>query len=160
MESNLDGKREEALSFLFAHTSGILATVSPEGNPHARLMYYTCDDFFNIYFLTVANTRKAGDIAAHPRAAFVISELEMPRTLQLEGTVENLTDTAVIDPLLTDFVHTLTSVKPYGIPLERFDTGTLAFYRITPDWIRWGDFTFGRGSDNVFTEIAAGEDTA
>jgi general stress protein 26 len=146
-------KRDEALAFLWGHTTGTLATVSSEGRPHARLVYYTCDDSFNIYFITLANTRKAQDLTADPRAAFAVAEVETPKTLQMEGTVADLTDTATIDPVLANLVEVLMSNKNYGAPLTRFDTSALKFYRLTPDWVRWGDFTHGYGSDAVLTQI-------
>lgn len=149
--------RDEALAFALNHNSGVLSTVSPEGNPRSRFLYYACDDEFNIYFLTLANTRKAADIAANPHAAFVVSEIDAPRTLQIEGTVEDLTETATASPLLSQFMQFLTSGKRYGIPLERFDQTTMKWYRLKPDWIRWGNFTFGRGSEEVFAEIAAAD---
>ncbi len=160
METIPGEKRDEALSFLVAHTTGTLATISSEGSPRARLVYYTCDDAFQVYFVTLANTRKVSDLTANPRAAFVVSEPEIPRTIQMEGTVTDLTDSATNDPLLSDLVHTLMSNKQYGPPLARFDTSTLKFYRITPTWVRYGDFTFGQGSDAVLTEVDPSEDTA
>ncbi len=145
--------REEALAFLVHHESGVLSTVSKEGKPRSRQVYYTCDNAFNIYFLTLANTRKVADLAANPSAAFVVSELELPRTLQIEGSAANLTDTAALDPLLSSFIKTLMSHAQFGIPLERLDAAAVQFYRLTPDWVRWGDFTFGRGTDDVLTII-------
>jgi general stress protein 26 len=153
MRPDAEGKREEALSFLVDHDTGVLATLSREGAARARLVYYTCDDAFNIYFLTLKATRKVADLATNPRAAFVVSETDIPRTIQIEGAVEDLTDTATVDPILDDFVHRLMAHGKYGIPLARFDASELKFYRLTPQWVRWGDFTFGQGTDNVLTEI-------
>jgi len=156
MNTDTAAKRDEALSFLTGHNTGILATVSREGAARARLVYYACDDAFQVYFMTFANTRKASDLAAHPHAAFVITETEVPRTLQIEGQVTDLSDEAGVDPALSDLVHTLQSNAKFGAPLTRFDPSTLKFYRITPDWVRWGDFTLGRGTDNVLTQIDPG----
>ena len=147
------GKRDDALSFLVGNETGVLATLSDEGTPRARLVYYTCDDAFNVYFITLAKTRKAGDIQKNPHVAFVVSQTDAPHTIQIEGTATDLTDSAVVDPLLIDFVHKLMSHTKYGIPLMHFDASVIKFYRITPTWVRWGDFTFGSGTDQVLTEI-------
>lgn len=159
MKPDAEGKREDALSFLVDHDTGVLATISRAGEPHARLLYYTCDDSFNVYFITLKDTRKASDIASNDKAAFVVSETEIPRTLQMEGTVADLTDTATVDPLLTDFVQRLTAHTTYNIPITRFDTSELKFYKLTPTWVRWGDFTFGQGTDTVLTEVDPTADT-
>jgi general stress protein 26 len=153
MEKNPEGKRDDALSFLVQNETGVLSTLSSVGELHARLVYYTCDDSFNVYFMTLKNTRKISDLASHPHAAFVVSETERPRTIQIEGTVTDLTDTATIDPTLTDFVQRLMGHTQYGIPLARFDESEIKFYRLVPNWVRWGDFTFGQGTDEVLTEV-------
>ena len=146
--------REEALGFLVNHDAGVLSTTSSAGQPRARLMYYTCDDSFNIFFLTLANTRKVSDLTSNPRAAFVVSETDIPRTIQIEGTAEDLTDTAPMDPLLTNFINELTAKRRrYGLPIEHFDMSVIKLYKLTPTWVRWGDFTFGQGTDQVLTEI-------
>lgn len=153
MKPDSEGKRDEALSFLVNHDTGVLATTARSGEPHARLLYYICDDSFNVYFITLKNTRKVDDIDADAHAAFVVSEIEIPRTVQVEGTVTDLTDTATLDPLIAGFVRRLMSDKKYGIPLSHLDPSELRFYRLTPNWVRWGDFTFGQGTGNVLTQI-------
>jgi general stress protein 26 len=159
MQLDPTDKRDDALSFLVAHTLGVLATVSDENTPHARSIYYTCDDSFNVYFITLANTRKVADLKKNPHAAFDVSEHNIPRTIQMEGIVTDLTDTATIDATLSDLVEVLMSQKPYGIPLARFDSSKLNFFRLTPTWVRWGDFTVGTGTKNVLTEVEPKEDT-
>lgn len=146
-------KRDDALSFLMAHNLGVLATATREAAPHARTVYYSCDDDFNIYFITLANTRKATDIHDNPHAAFVVSEAEIPRTIQIEGEVEDLTESAHIDPILGNLLKTLQSNETYGPPLGRLDTSTLKFYKIKPTWIRWGNFVWGQGTKEVVMEF-------
>jgi general stress protein 26 len=158
MQIDETGLRDEALSFLIAHNNGVLATVSDENKPRARTVYYTCDDAFNIYFITLANTRKVADITAHPQAALVVSEADLPRTLQVEGNIQDLTDSAAVDPMLVDFVHTIMTASKYGPPLARFDTSTLRFYKLTPTWVRWGNFLFGKSTDDVLTLIDTKEE--
>ncbi len=153
MELDPLDKRDDALSFLVAHTTAVLATLSDKGTPRARTIYYTCDDSFNVYFITLTNTRKVADLAGNPHGAFVVSEVDIPRTLQMEGTITDLTDSATIDTRLSDLVEVLMSNKNYGAPLTRFDTSTLRFYEFTPSWVRWGDFTFGKNTETVLTEV-------
>ena len=146
------GARPAALAFLKSHRTGVLATLG-NGMPRARLVYYTGDDAFNVYFVTLANTRKAAELAANPHAAFVVAEESVPQTIQLEGTITDLTETATIDDTIATLVDTLMSNTAYNAPLTRFDPAVVRFYRLTPSWIRWGDFTSGYGSSAVFSEI-------
>lgn len=153
MKKDAQAKRDEALSFLVNHDTGVLATIARTGEPHARLIYYICDDSFNIYFITLKKTRKFDDLCANPRAAFVVSETEIPRTLQIEGTAADVSDTATLDPLVAGFIHRLMEHKEFGIPIAHFDPDQLRFYKLTSTWVRWGDFTFGKGTDEVLTQI-------
>ncbi|HWH16367.1 MAG TPA: pyridoxamine 5'-phosphate oxidase family protein [Candidatus Paceibacterota bacterium] len=154
MEPASPEAKNEALSFLANHEAGVLATLSTQQEVRARLVYYAADDAFNIYFLTLNDTRKVADLRTHSRAAFVVSSTEPPRTLQIEGEVADLTDSATLDPFLSEFVHKLMAHEKYGIPLSHLDASTIRFYRLTPTWVRWGDFTEGPGSDKVFAEIS------
>lgn len=158
METNPVWKRDDALSFLMAHSTGVLATASRDAKPHVRTVYYSCDDAFNVYFITLANTRKAENIHDNPYAAFVVSEEELPRTIQIEGDVEDLTNAIGVDPALANLVNTLMSNTKYGAPLGRFDTATLKFFRIKPTWVRWGNFLSGHGTKEVLTELSSQED--
>lgn len=142
-----------ALAFLKEHRIGVLATVSPSGQPRARTLYYTCDDAFCIYFTTLASTRKDDDIAANGRAAFVVSEERVPQTLQLEGNVADLTDSASIEPALAELAEVTMSNGTFFSPLTRFDSAKVFLYRLKPDWIRWGDFTHGVTSAEILSQI-------
>jgi hypothetical protein len=50
------------------------------------------------------------------------------------------------------------TASKYGPPLARFDTSTLRFYKLTPTWVRWGNFLFGKSTDDVLTLIDAKEE--
>jgi general stress protein 26 len=146
-------KKPDALAFLKAHKTGVLATLSPEHTPHARLVYYASDDSFKIYFLTLSNTHKAEDISRDAHAAFVVATEEVPQELQMSGTIEDLTDSAILDPVVSELFANLKSNEMYGAPVTRFDAAKILFYCFTPSLIRWGDFTSGHTSDEVFTDI-------
>jgi hypothetical protein len=50
------------------------------------------------------------------------------------------------------------TASKYGPPLARFDTSTLRFYKLTPTWVRWGNFLFGKSTDDVLTLIDTKEE--
>lgn len=145
--------RATALAFLKGRKTGVLATTSPSG-PHARTVYFASDASFNIYFVTHTDTRKWADLEADARAAFVVSDEQVPQTLQLEGTVENLTKTALIEPALVDLAAVILSNTHYFAPLTRLNPAEMVFLKLTPTWVRWGDFTGGHGTETVLHDIA------
>ena len=140
---NEPDKKAAALAFLKSVSAGVLATLSESGQPRARLVYYSCDDTFNIFFLTFANTRKAEDLKAHSKAAFVIADTHLPRTLQIEGDVTNITNSPADDAVIETLFDHLQMNSKYYAPLARLDRSDVIFYRLTPSWIRFGNFTEG-----------------
>ncbi len=146
--------RAAALAFLKAHKTGVLATIAESGAPHARTVYFASDDTFGIYFVTNADTRKWADLQKDARAAFVVSNESVPQTLQIEGSIENLTGTALIEPALVDLAAVILSNTHYFAPLTRFNPADMVFLKLTPQWVRFGDFTSGKGTATVLHEIA------
>lgn len=143
-----------ALSFLKKHSVGVLATLSPDSTPHARTVYYAADDSYNVFFFTLTSTRKVKDIAHDAHAAFVVSDENAPQTIQIEGTISDLTETATIDDVIRRLSDTSMKHGTHFAPLTHLDPGKIVFYKLTPTWVRIGDFTDGVSSDASFTEIS------
>jgi general stress protein 26 len=144
---------ERARALLMEHTTGVLATLASNGGVRARTVHYAANDAFELFFVTLAGTRKVEDINADHRAAFVISDPEAPRTLQIEGVLSEQPDTAIIDPMVQKLMDTLMEKGDTFAPLTRLDADNILFYKLTPTWIRLGDFTRTGGSDSVYAEI-------
>ncbi len=150
--SDTDPKKQ-ARSFLNEHSVGVLATVSSEGGPRARTVYYASTSNFQVFFFTLSGTRKVADINGDHRAAFVVSDTSAPQTLQMEGVLTELPDTTIADPIVKELMDTLMEKGAHFAPLTHLDASRILFYKITPTWIRWGDFTKGDGTDEVLLEI-------
>ena len=86
-------KKQEILEFLRAHRLAVQATASIEGRPQAAVVGYAITDNFEIVFDTLASTRKALNLRANPRLAFVIGGLKTAdeRTVQYEGIADEPT---------------------------------------------------------------------
>ena len=65
----------------------VLATVSPEGRPHARLMLLKGFDANGFVFFTNYESEKGRDLAANPRAALTFGWIELERQVRIEGAV-------------------------------------------------------------------------
>ncbi len=158
MELDSETKRATALAFLKDHTAGVLATVSREGKPHASIVYYTCDDSFSIYFLTLMSSRKYQALQANPWGAFVVGNQDAPQTLQIEGPVVELKQNDEMGKHLPELVQRLTSNATYFAPLTKMDPSSIVVMWLEGKWIRWGDYTIPEsGNAHVFTELDAKE---
>ncbi len=154
MTDDPQAKRAEALAFLKAHKAGVLASVSPEGKPHASAIYYVADDDFNIYFLTLFGSRKFAAMQANPSVAFVVGTLDVPQTLQLEGVVVEMRNSQDWSAHVADLVKVLTSNSVYYAPITKLDPSEVVLMWIQPKWLRWADYASPEsGSKNVLTEI-------
>jgi general stress protein 26 len=145
--------KTKAHAFLTSNTLGTLATVASDGSPRARSLYYATDDTFAVYFVTLSNTRKADDLAHNSAASFVVSNENIPATLQIEGTVENITDTAVLNETVHNILATLMKKGEHFAPVTRMDAARVEFYKLTPTWVRFGNFVIGEGNSEVFGDV-------
>lgn len=143
--------RTDALTFLKAHDLGALATVAENGDPRVRLLYYVTDDACNLYFMTLAHTRKSTEIRTDGRAAFTVASDDASHTLQIEGVFEEMTDTATFGPVLVELTKHLFPDDHAPAPITKFGTDTPVLFKLKPTWIRWADFTKEPGE--VFSEI-------
>jgi len=146
-------QKSDAVAFLKAHSHGSLATVSVEGTPRVRTLYYACDDALSVYFLTLANTRKVNDIHSNPHAAFVVTDLEGNQTLQIEGVFEEITDTATFGPVLSDLTARLFPKGEPSAPITHMDSAMPLLFKLVPTWVRFGDFSEAYGSNEVFSNV-------
>ena len=125
----------ELLRFMRTHRLAVEASCTPGGGAQAALVGIAVTDAFEIVFDTLATTRKAQNLRASPRAAFVLGGWGAAdeRTVQFEGIAD----------------------EPLGRELERIKTAYFAtwpdgptraswpgltYFRVRPTWIRFSDF--------------------
>ncbi len=153
----MDEHGAEALAFLKANHGGVLATCGSDDKPHASTVYYICDDEFNVYFLTLISSRKYKALRENPRVAFVVSTSDVPQTLQMEGTAEEIQSDALKLKLSAELVDLLLEKsKTYFAPIVKLDSAEIVLMWVKPSWVRWGDYTIldKTGTGNVLSEIS------
>ena|SRR3989338_1331121 len=150
--------RKRALAFLTGHKTGVLSTVSEEGNPQSRMVYYTADSDFNIYFLTLADTRKFGSLTSHPPVAFTVSNEGIPQTIQIEGVAMDITLDEAVSKKRDELFKILNSNPWFPAPTEKLGPGAQVVVWIKPTWIRWADYAYApEGPDRVYKIIPVQE---
>ena len=73
----------------------VLATVSPEGQPHARYVLLKGYGPEGFVFFTNYESDKGRELAAQPRAALTFGWIDLERQVRIEGTVTRTTRAAV-----------------------------------------------------------------
>jgi nitroimidazol reductase NimA-like FMN-containing flavoprotein (pyridoxamine 5'-phosphate oxidase superfamily) len=158
MDTDLNRARTDALAFLKRHKTGVLATIPGEYQVHASMVYYVADDDFNIYFLTLINTRKFKALQAHPQVAFTISRPEVPQTLQIEGMAMDISLDEEAVEKKEELFQVLNSNPWFYGPISKLDPVETVVVWIRPTWIRWADYAFAeRDGHHVFKEIPANQ---
>jgi pyridoxamine 5'-phosphate oxidase len=73
----------------------VLATVSPEGQPHARFVLLKGFDAKGFIFFTNFCSEKGRDLDVNPRAALTFGWIEQERQVRIEGVVGQMPRSAV-----------------------------------------------------------------
>ncbi|MBY0472920.1 pyridoxamine 5'-phosphate oxidase family protein [Patescibacteria group bacterium] len=154
MDTDLDNARKDALAFLTRNKIGVLGTSSSEGNVHASMVYYTADADFNIYIITLMNSRKFKAIQEHPQVAFTVSVPDVPQTLQIEGVAMDISLDEGAAKKKDELFAVLDSNNWFYAPITKLDPTESVVVWIKPTWIRWADYAFEEsGNKHIFKEI-------
>jgi nitroimidazol reductase NimA-like FMN-containing flavoprotein (pyridoxamine 5'-phosphate oxidase superfamily) len=146
--------RDDAQAFLKRHKSGFLATVARDSKPHGSMVFYVCDDKFNIYLMTLRTSRKFEALSAHSEVAFTIAEESVPQTLQIEGKAMDISESEEAGSKKDELFDVMNKNPSFYPPISKMDTEETAIVWIQPTWIRWADYAFAEdGNDKVWKEI-------
>jgi len=124
--------KTELLQFLQRQRLGVLATVSPAGEPESAVVGIAVSGQFEIVFDTLDTTRKVTNLRVNPRIAFVIGWDE-EITVQLEGLAD--------EPRGHD-LHRLKEIY-FGVYPDgrgRQSWKGITYFRVRPHWARYSDF--------------------
>ncbi|HXQ26285.1 MAG TPA: pyridoxamine 5'-phosphate oxidase family protein [Candidatus Acidoferrales bacterium] len=120
------------LAFLRKHRLGVLATVSPTGEPESAVVGIAFTNNLELVFDTIDNTRKCQNLRKFPRIAFVIGWDE-EITVQYEGIADE-PNGAELEGLKDAYF----AVYPDG--RERQKWPGITYFRVRPTWARYSDF--------------------
>ncbi len=112
-----------------------LATVSPEGVPHAVTVVFAVDDDFNIYFVTREDTSKVANLSANPTVSLSIGAT-LPAYVQMRGQAEIVVDDELRSRMLTEVAKVGAGIEDVWPPVLHFGDSAYVLIRIVPDLIR------------------------
>jgi hypothetical protein len=128
--------REQLLSFMRSHRYAVEASVSSSGGAQAAVVGIVVTDEFEIFFDTLAETRKAQNLRRNAAIAFVIGGTapDDERSVQYEGVADE-PQGAELERLKSSYF----SRFPDGP--ERQSWPGLIYLRARPMWLRYSDFS-------------------
>ena len=136
--------RDHILQFLQAQRLGIVASISPAGDPQSAVVGIAVTDRLEIVFDTLSSTRKCDNLRRLPKVS-VVTGWDQEITVQYEGVADEPSG-AELERLKACYF----GVYPDGVG-ERQAWEGITDFRIRPTWIRFSDFSAGGG----ITEISA-----
>lgn len=145
--------KQKVIVFLSLQKSrlGVVSTVCGNAKPESAFVYFAFDENLNIYFATKDKSRKYKNILENKNVSFVMATENPPQTLQLEGVGSVHSEVDDQKHLFQELVG-LSSFKHFSSPISQQTAGGLKFIKISPSWIRFGNFEVRKHGD-VFEEI-------
>jgi uncharacterized protein YhbP (UPF0306 family) len=145
--------KEAILDFLKADQQklGVISTIHADNTPESAIVYYTFDQDLNLYIATRTKTRKYKNILENHHVAFVIAKETPPQTIQIEGEAEVVHEPGEQKHLFEEIIK-LASSRNFSAPIAQMESSELKFVKISPTWIRFGNFEARRHGE-MFQEI-------
>lgn len=124
--------RGALLAFLRAQPWAVEATINREGQPQAAVIGVAVTETLDLVFDTLSDSRKAANLRRSPRVALVMG-WDDGQTAQIEG---------IVDEPVGDELQQLKDVYCQRFPdgHQRAALEGIAYFRVSPVWIRHSDF--------------------
>ncbi len=129
---------------------GVVST-SGRGGVASAAVYYVTDAEGAIYFHSKRESEKMQNIATNPQVSFVIFQHEPDVTLQVKGHAEVVPSLSHIQDVYMELIKRSfrDGVMP---PIMRIGEGHVELVKITPTWMRLGNFDGGADMFDVIVE--------
>lgn len=136
---------KKIFDFLSSHPVGVLATIDPDGNPHASTIYFSVNNDLTVTFTTKRDTDKHKNLIHHNTVMLVAHDATNQTAVQIRGkAIEE------IEPETAQKIYygTLQAAKQTGAdvvpPIAKITAGPYVAYTIQLDniWMSeygWGD---------------------
>jgi uncharacterized pyridoxamine 5'-phosphate oxidase family protein len=124
--------RGELLQFLHKHRLGVVATISPSGEPQSAVVGIAVTDQLEIVFDTLSTTRKCKNLRRYPNISVVVG-WDNEITVQYEGIADEPSGSE-----LARLKELYFGVYPECKEHQSWDG--ITYFRIRPTWIRYSDF--------------------
>src|SRR4051812_15542771 len=114
----------------------VQASATATGVPQAAIVGVVVTDRFEVFFDTLAGSRKAVNLRYNPAAALVIGPAAggSERTVQLEGVADEPAGTE-LEILLELYFATFPDGR------ERQQWPGISYWRVRPTWLRYSDYS-------------------
>lgn len=146
-EVTLTERQWRIYRFLSANPAGVLSSVSPDGDPHGTVVYFSIDKSFKLCFLTKDGTRKYDNLKRNNHVMLTVFEPASQTTVQIEGVAYEITDSVDVNAVAGAVLSACLKTSNSGmVPITNLQAGSYVAFRIKPKLIRmavYSDPKFG-----------------
>lgn len=127
--------------FLKSQLTGVLSLVDPNGNPHATVIYFSVDNYFNCYFITKHDTKKFDSIVHQNHGMLVVFDAQSQTTAQIKGVIEDISDSPIARHVFNTMKTTAEGKSDSGVaPISKLFAGEYVCFKLRPRQIRMAVF--------------------
>lgn len=140
--SGLSTRKWVMYEFLKNNPIGVLSTVSPDGEPHGVVIYFTCNKQLELCFLTKVKTRKYDNLIHNERAMLTVFEPVTQTTIQVMGKVVAINDNSEINSVAQTILKISLKMNPTALPpVAKIEAGPYVAFKIVPVQMRMATYT-------------------
>jgi len=151
-EEPFSDRKQRIYDFLKTHPVGVLSTVSPDGNPHGVVIYYTIDKEFMVSFLTKAGTRKYDNLIRNDHVMLTVFEPQTQTTSQITGKATEIIDNYEVNEVARAILAASMKTSDAGIPpISKLEAGSYVGIKIVPVQIRMA--VYARPDPGTYSEM-------
>lgn len=128
-------------TFLRAHHTAVLSTVTPDNDPHGTVIYYTVDDDFTFYILTKTGTRKYDNMVHNDHVMLTIFDADSQAVAQVVGLAAECGDSHAVDEVAGMLFDPARRAGSDGLPpIVKLQAGPFTAFQIHPVQIRMANY--------------------
>lgn len=130
-------RQERIYNFLRSCPIGVLSTVTPNGEPHGAVIYFTVDKEFNVSFVTKSETHKYENIKHSNQVTLTVYEPSTQTSAQIIGKATEITDNYEVNQVAGAIMATSMKTSEGGLPpISKLSAGEFVGFKIELNQIR------------------------
>ncbi|MFI5270435.1 MAG: pyridoxamine 5'-phosphate oxidase family protein [Candidatus Saccharimonadales bacterium] len=149
IDKTMSERQRRIFDFIKSNQTGVLASVDPNGDPHATVIYHTIDKHdFSISFLTKDHTKKYDNIIRNNHVVLVIYDASTQTVAQVIGKAKEIKNHDEINKIAASInAASLAETKYDVVPIAKLKAGNYTAFRIQPVQIRMAIYSQPRSGD-------------
>jgi general stress protein 26 len=152
MADEFSDRKQRMYHFLRENPTGVLSMVTPDGNPHGVVIYFTVNPDLTISFMTKSMTRKYDNLIHNPRIHLTVFNPEIQGTLQVSGKVREITDKRRVNVIAGRIWGDTLQLSEAGVPpIVKLDAGDFAGFDILPYQMRMA--VYARPDSGTYNDL-------